>query len=232
MQPATKTRETITSTDGRVHISTELTDDEAVEVLQASRNKFAHTLCAKRHRYGKWTRNQRAWAHKLAMEAKSPNRPQSEAIKLGDFSTLADMFSLAGGRLKYPKIVFDFEDQPIVLYRAGSKSKYVGQIQVTDGGRYREGKYFGRIDGAGRFHPSRQCGDDIIAFLKLFAADPAGFAASYGKRSGACCFCRQKLTDKRSLAVGMGPVCAKSYGFEQQWKKAVKKHEEKEGEEV
>lgn len=224
MQPATPVRETIASKDGRIEVQTELTDNEASAVLQAlSNNKFANTLCAKRSRYGKWTQNQRAWAHNLAMEAKYPERRQQqpEAIKLGDFSRLAEMFSLAGQRLKYPKIVFEFEDQPIVLYRAGAKSKYNGQIQVTDGGRYRQGKYFGRIDESGRLHPSGQCTDEVAAFLRLFAANPAGFAATYGKESGSCCFCRQQLTDKRSLAVGMGPVCAKNYGLEQAWKEAI-----------
>ena len=209
------------SKDGRTVVNSDLPDSEVVRILQTLDNSFAKTLVQKYAIYGGFTQNQLVWAHKLALEAKNPT-PSAAPVELGDFAKLAQMFSSASSKLKYPKVVFDFEDQPITLYRAGERSRYAGQIQVTDGGKFRNGRYFGRIDSDGRFYPSRQCTDDVTAFLKLFAADPAGLAASYGKQSGRCCFCNIKLTDPRSVAVGFGPVCSKHYGLENEWKHAAK----------
>lgn len=47
--------------------------------------------------------------------------------------------------------------------------------------------------------------------LQEFAANPAEYAARYGRESGNCCFCNIKITDSRSLNVGYGPVCAENY---------------------
>lgn len=49
--------------------------------------------------------------------------------------------------------------------------------------------------------------------LRKFAADPAGYAASYGKQSSNCCFCGTTITSNDSLAVGYGPICAERWGL-------------------
>lgn len=49
--------------------------------------------------------------------------------------------------------------------------------------------------------------------LRQFAADPVGYAASYGQESANCCFCGTTITSDDSLAVGYGPVCAEKWGL-------------------
>lgn len=49
--------------------------------------------------------------------------------------------------------------------------------------------------------------------LRSLAANPAAYAADYGKMHGNCCFCSLPLSDKRSLEAGYGPVCAENYGL-------------------
>lgn len=36
-------------------------------------------------------------------------------------------------------------------------------------------------------------------------------AAAYGKLYGVCCCCGRRLTDETSIALGIGPICAKKY---------------------
>lgn len=49
--------------------------------------------------------------------------------------------------------------------------------------------------------------------IESLAADPAQFAAAFGKSTGSCSFCGRGLTDERSVEVGYGPVCADHNGL-------------------
>lgn len=62
-----------------------------------------------------------------------------------------------------------------------------------------------------QFQRGQDCSDAVIEHLKRFAADPATFAAEYGRLTGYCCFCHLTLKSERSVAVGYGPVCARNY---------------------
>ena len=101
----------------------------------------------------------------------------------------------------------------IVFSRAGAASKYAGQIMITDGKPFGENKFFGRIDTDGSFYATRSAGAGVMSLVQDFACDPAGTAGKYGRLTGGCSFCKQGLTDERSLKVGYGPVCAKHFGL-------------------
>jgi len=107
----------------------------------------------------------------------------------------------------------------IQLAKAGDRAKFPGTINVTDGGRYGDNQWFGRIHRDGKFEAGRDATDAITEVLQQFAADPAGYAAKYGRTTGNCCFCQKTLTDAKSTGVGYGPVCAKNYGLA--WGKAA-----------
>ena len=130
-------------------------------------------------------------------------------------SAIADIFATARGKLTYPKIQFHDTPcgHPIKLAVWGAKARVPGAINVTDGGEFKKGKWFGRILLDGTFEQSRDCTKAVGDFLTLFANDPATFAAKYGAKTGKCCFCRLGLTDPRSTRTGYGPVCAKNYGL-------------------
>ena len=110
--------------------------------------------------------------------------------------------------LKYPKIRL----QNVVLSRAGDKSKYTGQIQITDGRPYGANTYFGRIDKDGIFHVST-ADSSVSALLARLSDNPANVASEYGRLTGQCCFCGLALKDARSTAVGYGPICADKFGL-------------------
>jgi hypothetical protein len=129
---------------------------------------------------------------------------------------------IASNFIKWPKIQLVTEDGEIVkLVRAGSRSKYPGQINVTDEGGYGNNTWFGRIDEHGDITKSRSCTDQVIDVLKRLGQDPHQVAAEYGNKFSECCFCCKALTDDKSVAAGYGPTCAKNYGLQENWKAAL-----------
>jgi hypothetical protein len=121
-------------------------------------------------------------------------------------------------KLKWPKIRLQTPfGLPVVLARAGERSKYFGQIMVTDGGPFAANRYFGRIDSHGLFHATDSATREVFVVLLKLATSPVETAREYGMLTGNCCFCNLKLTDARSTANGYGPVCAEHYGL--QWER-------------
>ena len=126
--------------------------------------------------------------------------------------------------LKFPKLSLQLANgMPCVIYMSGDKSKYPDTINI----KVREDQYsdewYGRIFDDGVWHRPRTAKPELIAQIKILldevSRDPAGVAATYGKITGNCCFCRHPLSDERSLDVGFGPVCADHYNLKEYWKK-------------
>lgn len=160
------------------------------------------------------------WVHKLVHDQANPVEPTK--VRLGSGFDLAKLFENAGEKVKYPKLSFQMPDgRPLRLSRAGMRAKFPGSINVTDGGSYGDNTWYGRIVD-GDFQLSRHADEDVVSFLSSLAENPAKFAAEYGVKSGCCCFCNKELTTVDSVAVGYGPVCAKTWSLP--WgKKATKK---------
>lgn len=174
--------------------------DKLTEWEQGFRTSVLNSL----KKYASWTFRQRATVRKILNRIEL----EPEMAKLNDLSGIYGLFGTARGHLKHPKLTFSLDFGTVRLHVAGERSRYSGQIMVTDGGGYYSGIYYGRIDADGQFYPSDAVKPDLLNFLNAFSEDPAGMASQYGKESGNCCFCSRKLTDERSLDVGYGPVCA------------------------
>jgi hypothetical protein len=117
-------------------------------------------------------------------------------------------------KLKYPKIRLETAQRmPVVLSRAGDRSKYTGQIMVTDGQPYGSSRYYGRVDLFGIFHATDSSNTYVSDLLQRLSVNPVAVASEYGKLTGNCCFCQLALKDARSTAVGYGPICAEHYGL-------------------
>jgi hypothetical protein len=66
----------------------------------------------------------------------------------------------------------------------------------------------------GRFERNRfACDDATAAQVVEVLADPGAAARAYGQRTGICCICAAELTNADSRAAGIGPICAKKWGF-------------------
>lgn len=139
----------------------------------------------------------------------------AEQLQVADVSGVVELLQRAQRHLKYPKLWLAFADEsPLRITIAGERSKTPGYLMLTDGGRYPDNKYFGRISPDGELEIGRDGHarrDELVALLERLAADPATVAAEYGHLTGSCCFCSLPLSDERSIAVGYGKKCAQNY---------------------
>jgi len=124
------------------------------------------------------------------------------------------LFDATFGKIKYPKIRLKTEaGKKLALSRAGNRSKYAGQIMLTDGGSFGENVYYGRIDEGGKVFPARAMSDDVMETIRNLSADAVKVAGAHGHDTGQCCFCTRHLSDERSVTVGYGPTCAGNFGL-------------------
>lgn len=133
-----------------------------------------------------------------------------------DLSKIIELFDGAVERgLKWPKIRFDASAAgvPLVMSRAGSTAASPHTVNLTDGGRYPDNLFYGRIRRDGTFYQGRDYRPEVLPFLERLADGTADVAAMYGQHTGHCCFCGRELTDGRSVSVGYGPVCADKWGL-------------------
>ncbi len=101
----------------------------------------------------------------------------------------------------------------VVFNRAGHKSKYTGQLVITNGMPEGHHIFYGRIDTYGTLHLTSSATSEVTEVIQEFSENPATVAARYGRITGGCSFCHHPLSDERSLAVGYGLKCAKRYGL-------------------
>jgi hypothetical protein len=91
----------------------------------------------------------------------------------------------------------------LVISRASDHGKNPGALYVKTA----EGdEYLGKIIGTdytGKPAPG----------LVAIAADPRGEAVRYGKRTGTCSCCGAELSNPKSIAAGIGPICATKWGL-------------------
>lgn len=176
---------------------------------------FAQSLCEQSYRRELSDKQKphfwRLWAKALGV---APATPAPVPVNATGIEAL---LRSAGSRLKYPAVKLRTEAGTYLRVSiAGNRSNNPGAINIVGEGTYPDRPFYGWIkDGAYVPHHNVQdfAATAIGAALQAFAADPAGIASAYGKRTGACCFCSRRLDDARSVEVGYGPTCADHYGL-------------------
>jgi len=203
--------------------------------------KFAAGLVAAYKKYGNLTPKQTPWVEKLIERAQpkvaapvfSPSlvQPVVETVNVGGFEGVVALFNAAKSHLKFPKIsLLVAGNKTVKLVLLGAKSKYAGSVSITNGGKYPQAIWYGRVSPEGVFTPSAKLVPEFLtaltALLQEFSQNPARVAKEHGKLTGHCCFCNKELglgEDKRSVVVGFGPKCAQHYNLEAEWKSGVAK---------
>ncbi len=173
---------------------------------------FAGSLIEGFDRYGRVSEKQLYWVNVLIQRANGA-KPMA-STELVSVVEIKNLFAKASKSLKRMKIRLKTPfNQNVVFTIAGERSKYAGQVMITDGGPFGDNIYFGKIDMEGNLLKTNQCDDNVLSLIKEFANDPAETAGKYGRLTGNCCFCMRGLEDERSVSVGYGPVCANHYGL-------------------
>ena len=200
-------------------VATELRDNMAN--LETKDVGFAASLLDQLDSKGNLSVKQAYWVGVLKDRAIKKedeyHRPETVKNDLGTFAGIFEMFAVAKEHLKFPKIRLQLESgHDVCLAVAGSRSKYAGQIMVSDGRPYGCNRWYGRVDQDGVFTRAYKKFDedaDVLVLLEKLAKNPAETAAEYGRMTGKCCFCNHGLKDERSTEVGYGPVCADHYAL-------------------
>ncbi len=162
------------------------------------------------------------WAVKFYMDAQKEAKQapveapvaQTRAVEC-QATRITNLFAKAtAAGLQHPKIRLQAEGLGKVVFAlAGSRSRYAGEVLVTDGRPFGQNTYYGRITKDGQLVPSRDCADTVRDLIAKLANDPVGVAKAHGHLHGNCCFCGRDLETKESVAVGYGPICADKFSL-------------------
>lgn len=172
---------------------------------------FASSMMTALFKYGRFTEKQEA-AVRNATAKSAARKAQWEAERVARDANKADIditriaTALATAKasgLKWPKLrLADF-----TFSLAGDNSRNAGAIYVKSGDAY-----LGKI-ADGKFTRSRDCTDAMEADIIAAAADPHAAAVAYGLQTGECACCGRELTNKESVALGIGPICKTRWGW-------------------
>lgn len=133
-----------------------------------------------------------------------------------NYSNIFTLFETAiNNKLKYPKIRLQVAGLPVVLKLAGSKSRYTGDIMLTNDAPYGSpnARYYGRINKTQGVVNGPAFTAAVQALLDALNLDPVTTVQQQALLTGNCSFCEKALNDARSTANGYGPVCAKKYAL-------------------
>jgi Family of unknown function (DUF6011) len=140
-----------------------------------------------------------------AVERSLAPRPANAQVSGAGFAHLLQSFQRAKETgLRYPKVSVG----TLRFSLAGDDSRNAGYLYVKA-----NGEYAGKISPAGEFSADRhataeQC-DDIVRV----ARDPLAAAVKHGHETGLCAICSRPLSDPESVTRGIGPICAKRFGW-------------------
>jgi hypothetical protein len=182
-------------------ITTELTDDEALERLsKMTDDEFAQSLVDGHERTGRLSACQWYWAHKKCLKR---DEPRSLQLREGTFSKLYAMLSQAKDHIQFPKIILRTPSGAVRwwLHQDGFVGIKCGEAHV------------GKVTTDDVFHIYRSCKPRTVELMKVIQVDPVAAFALWGRETGFCCFCNHEIETDESLAVGYGPVCADRYGL-------------------
>lgn len=183
---------------------------------QAPQFEFAASQLENIQRFGSLTEGQlaacqrgvdrnAAWAAEKNERVQAAPQADSagvERLKISFDKAIAVARSKGRG-LKMPKITIG----SVVISPAKETSTNPGALYIKDAG-----EYIGKIT-SGRFFGTRECRPDQEKRILAFVADPKAAAEAYGIETGVCCICNAELTNKVSIARGIGPICAENFGW-------------------
>ena len=178
---------------------------------------FALAMMEAVAKYGSLTEKQLAAVHSCMSREIMRDQQRAEAAK-ADAARVADAKAVAGLEpivvafeqakergLKRPKVRLG----SVKLSLAPATGRNAGSIYVVEAA---SDTYLGKIT-EGRFIRSRECSPEQEAEVLAVCADPKAAAVAYGRRTGECCICGRELTNKESIELGIGPICAEKFGW-------------------
>lgn len=143
-------------------------------------------------------------------DVKPPARPA------GDLLTIVHLFENASQSGKeFPKAMFKLGDRTVEFRRNGKRSKQVGAVAITDGGKMGDNVWYGTIKVDGHLQlPNHGMDDEMRQFVDRFANEPVSVLSEQGIASNTCCLCQNQIDRDGSSSRGIHNLCARSHGIE------------------
>lgn len=120
---------------------------------------------------------------------------------------------------RYPTLwlqMSDLESTPLRITIAGAGSRTPGVLQLTDGGPFGGGRYFGAITPEDGTLTIKRDGVLLATWLVPLLAklneQPAAALAAFGQLTGFCSLCGGPLKAEHDIAAGYMKDCATRYG--------------------
>ena len=165
----------------------------------ASWNSFARQILADYDRGGLINANQMSAAERMM------NKLEENSVKV-DLSRIREMFEVAVSN-GHQKPVYRAEGLKISLAPATGRNAGALYVVVIDNDAYQ-----GKVEGV-TFKAVREAAASTVDALHRIAANPMEAAVRYGQKTGKCSCCGRKLTNKMSIELGIGPICAETWGL-------------------
>ena len=171
-------------------------------------NGFAASMIEAIEKYGTLTERQQASVDKMYIKhcEKQAAQAQVDSEKIViDLAKIWELFNNAkGSGLKKP--VLRIGDLHISIAPAHGRNN--GCLYVKD-----NSQYAGKITPEGKFFGLRDARAEIEDELIVLATNPLEQATAYGRRTGSCACCGRTLTNKKSVELGIGPICRDKWGL-------------------
>lgn len=152
-------------------------------------NEFAGSLLEKGQRFGTLTDGQLNAVLRNLEEGKQSDEPETQ-LDLSDLP--AGRYAVPGGETRLK----------LLVRKPGKRSKWYGWTFVSDDAAYGSRKTYGKQAPDGLYKGG------VVEQLQAIIADPMEASIAYGKLVGVCGVCNRRLEDEKSIAAGIGPVCA------------------------
>jgi len=215
----TTTELSVSTRRGIVTFTSALEWNEAIALCQEESqkgNKFAFDLCMRETKGMFMSESQCSWVYKIAEDVRALREPSpaKSAIRSIDASNiLASVAQARAQGIKKPVLRLTDLVSNDIRVKYMSYGKNAGGAWVT-----RNDELVGKIDDCGEFTiTNRSCSDKISAemfdFIEITNHDVKGALESYGKMASRCGCCGLPLTNKKSIELGIGPICLGKYGL-------------------
>lgn len=205
----------------------------AMPYVPLGSQNFARSLVQNHETYGGWTPKQLDHAELLLERAREEYRAAQHAKRQdaepGAYEEEQEAHPRVSDEgMRGLKRLFDAAKaaelkKPALLVRVG-KAFGLKLVPAREGpdfvmfNRDVEGPpgFVGGLKATGALDVRRQYAEHVSAIaiaLDDLGSNPEQAAKRYGRETGVCCFCARELTDKRSVKVGYGPICAAKWNL-------------------
>ena len=166
-------------------------------------NALAASL-ADQHNAGRaWSEKQIAAIESMLVRMEERRAQREAEAKSVNLQPIIDMFTNARER-GYKRPIYRAEGLKISM--APDLGQNAGALYV----KTIEGEYIGKV-ADGRFFPTREATDEHKAAVLTIAESPRDAAIRYGRQTGSCACCGRTLSNKASIELGIGPICAEKW---------------------